>query len=64
MTGAYDSSLGMDKEAAISRFTSVLGGKMVPALGERQINGIIVEINDQNKAISMHRIFQVYPEEI
>lgn len=30
MTGAYDSSLGMDKEAAISRFTSVLGEKWYP----------------------------------
>ena len=62
MTGAYDSCLGMDKEASISRFTELKKGQMRPAAGERQINGVVIELNDDNKATFIERINEVYPE--
>ena len=62
MTGAYDSCLGMDKDASISCFTELKKGQMRPAVGERQINGVVIELDDSNKARSILRINEVYPE--
>lgn len=62
MTGAYDSCLGMDKDASISRFTELKKGQMRPASGERQINGVVIELDDSHKARSIVRINEVYPE--
>ena len=62
MTGAYDSCLGMDKEASISRFTELKKGQMRPAAGERQINGVVIELDESNRARSIQRINEVYPE--
>lgn len=64
MTGAYDSSLGMDKSAAVSRFVSGENVRLFPAVGERQINAVVVETDDStNKAKSIKRINQIYPGE-
>lgn len=64
MTGAYDSSLGMDKEAAISRFIPGTNAHLFPASGERQINAVILEINDlTNKTQSIKAINLLYPGE-
>ena len=60
MTGAYDSCLGMDKEAAISTFTELKRKPMKPAVGERQINGVVIEIGENRKARSIQRIHRVY----
>ncbi len=62
MTGAYDSCLGMTKEAAISRFTQLRRQIMRPAPGERQINGVVVTLNDEHKAESIERISRICPE--
>lgn len=62
MTGAYDSCLGMDKEASISRFTRLRRSQMRPAPGERQINGVVIELDSSHKASSIQRINRVYPE--
>lgn len=62
MTGAYDSCLGMDKEASISRFIELKKSQMKPAAGERQINGVVIELNHAYNAVSITRINEVYPE--
>ena len=62
MTGAYDSCLGMNKEAAISRFTELKRQQMRPASGERQINGVVITLNRDFKAEAIERIHRVYPE--
>lgn len=62
MTGGYDSCLGMDKDAAISTFTDLKRKQMKPAAGERQINGVVIEIGEDHKAKSIQRINRVYPE--
>lgn len=62
MTGAYDSCLGMSKEASISRFTQLRRGQMRPAPGERQINGVVIELDASYKATAIQRIHRVYPE--
>ncbi|MEE0776799.1 MAG: TIGR00282 family metallophosphoesterase, partial [Bacillota bacterium] len=62
ITGAYDSSLGMEKEAAIARFTTVMKVRLEPAAGERQINGVVIEFDECNRAKSIHRIVRVYPD--
>lgn len=62
MTGAYDSSLGMDKESAIRRFTEEVRVHLYPAEGERQINGVVLEFDDAtNKALSIKRVNKIYP---
>lgn len=62
MTGGYDSCLGMDKEASISIFTELKRRQMKPAAGERQINGVVIEIDEDHKAKSIQRINRVYGE--
>ena len=57
-----DNGLGMDKEASISRFTELKKGQMRPAAGERQINGVVIDLDESNKARSILRINEVYPE--
>ncbi|MEG0874789.1 MAG: TIGR00282 family metallophosphoesterase [Clostridiales bacterium] len=62
MTGGYDSSLGMDKEAAISRFTQTVNSRLFPAEGERQINAVVLKIDDNtNKTKEIYRINKVFP---
>lgn len=62
MTGAYDSCLGMTKDASISRFFSLVRLPMKPAPGERQINGVVISLDEEYKAKSIERINRVYPE--
>lgn len=61
MTGAYDSCLGMDKEAAIAKFTNTVTKRLKPAAGERQINGIVVEMDAYNRATNIKRIQEIFP---
>lgn len=64
MTGAYDSSLGMDKEAAITRFIPGTNTHLFPASGERQINAVVLDVDDlTNKTRSIKRINLLYPGE-
>lgn len=62
MTGAYDSCLGMEKEASISKFTSLKRHQMKPAPGERQINGVVITLDEKYYATSIQRINRIYPE--
>ncbi len=48
MCGDYDSSLGMEKEEPINRFTSKMNRKRFePATGEATISGVGIEIDDK-----------------
>lgn len=60
MTGAYDSCLGMDKEASISKFIRVGRHKMQPADGERQINGVVITLDSNLKGRNIERVQRVY----
>ncbi|MDO4542368.1 MAG: TIGR00282 family metallophosphoesterase [Bacillota bacterium] len=64
MTGAYDSSLGMDKETAVKRFIPGINAHLFPAEGERQINAVVLEIDDDShKTKKIKRINLLYPGE-
>ena len=63
MTGGYESCLGMAEEAAIARFLGEPGGRLKPAGGERQLNGVVIETNEQHRAIAIKRIHEVFPDE-
>ena len=59
MTGCYDSSIGMDKEIPIQRFTKKTPGKqrMSPATGEGTLCGTFVHTDDKTgKALSIEPI--------
>ena len=63
MTGAYQSCLGMETEGAVGRFTKTLTKKLTPAKGERQLNAVILEIDEENKTQMIQRLFYIWPEE-
>ena len=47
MCGDYDSSLGMEKEEPITRFTTKISrGRFEPATGEATLSGVGIEIDD------------------
>ena len=58
MTGPINSVIGMDIAASIKRFETTLPEKYKLATGSCMLNGIIVEINDENcRAKSIKRIY-------
>ena len=56
MTGAYTSVLGMDKDIIIKRFTTGLPQRFEPADGGAQLNGVIIDIDDNGDALDITRI--------
>ncbi|WP_147802294.1 TIGR00282 family metallophosphoesterase [Alkalicoccus halolimnae] len=57
MTGPYDGILGMEKEVIINKFITGLPGKFEVTKGRSQLNGVILDIDDQTgKAVSVKRI--------
>lgn len=58
MTGPYDAILGMKKEDVIYRFQTNMPVRFqVPKQGRAQLNGVIIDINDQTgRASSIERI--------
>ena len=57
MTGAHDGVIGMKTEGVISRFVTGLNTRFEVTEGNLQINGIIIEIDEQSgKAVSTLRI--------
>jgi metallophosphoesterase (TIGR00282 family) len=59
MTGPYDSVIGIKKDAPINRFLYQTPQYFVPAEENFQICGVIIEINENGKAIAIEKIF--YP---
>lgn len=56
MTGPKNSVIGMDVEASLKRFVTSLPERYKVASGECLLNGIVFEIDDNKKAIDIHRI--------
>jgi len=44
MTGPFDSVIGIEKEAAITRFLTQLAVKLTPAKNDVRLNGVILEV--------------------
>ncbi|MFH0778993.1 MAG: TIGR00282 family metallophosphoesterase [Candidatus Eisenbacteria bacterium] len=44
MTGSFDSVIGIDKKAGISRFLTQMPVRLVPAEGDLRVNGVVVDI--------------------
>ncbi len=47
MTGPHDSVIGVEVEAALSRFLSALPARFEPATGNPRLNGVLVEASDE-----------------
>lgn len=57
MTGPSESVIGMDKDVSIKRFVTSLPEKYKVADGECILNGIVIEIDDEDcKTMSIYRI--------
>jgi metallophosphoesterase (TIGR00282 family) len=56
MTGPYDSVIGVEKEAVITKFLTAQPVKMEAAKGSVEFHSVIVEVDDATgKAIAMRR---------
>jgi len=47
MTGPIDSVIGIKKEIALERFLTMLPNKFEPAKGEVELQGVIIEVDDE-----------------
>jgi metallophosphoesterase (TIGR00282 family) len=57
MTGPHDSIIGMEREAAMSRFLTGMPAKFEPASGNVRLNGIVVEADEKTgRALAVKRI--------
>ncbi len=62
MTGPYDSVIGVNKDIVIEKFLSQRPVRFEVAKGPIELNGLIVEINQENgKCESIQRYKQLYP---
>ncbi|HET57233.1 MAG TPA: TIGR00282 family metallophosphoesterase [Deltaproteobacteria bacterium] len=60
MTGAFDSVLGVRKEAALERFLTGLPNKFEVAKGNIWLQGVVVEVNEQSgRSSSITRVNEV-----
>lgn len=53
MTGPKDSVLGVDKDLIIKKFTTQMPVKFEIARGDIQLNAVVLEFNEQGKAVSI-----------
>jgi metallophosphoesterase (TIGR00282 family) len=47
MTGAHDSVIGMEREAALARFLTGMPSKLEPATGNPRLNGVVVSADEK-----------------
>lgn len=59
MCGPADSVIGVKKEQSIAKFLTGKPLKFEVAEGEAKINAVIIEIDENNKAISIERINEI-----
>jgi 2',3'-cyclic-nucleotide 2'-phosphodiesterase len=45
MTGGFDSVIGMDRQAALRRFLTLMPGRLTPATGDLRLNGAVLSID-------------------
>ena len=62
MTGPVDSVLGVKKEQVIQRFLTVRPVRFEVAAGAAALNGAVVELSTNGRAVSIHRIQVHMPE--
>lgn len=58
MTGPIDSVIGDDTDNVLQRFLTSLPHRMVVGKGKAMLNGILVEINREGRAVSIERIYR------
>lgn len=57
MTGPHDGVIGMKTSSVLDRFLTGLNSRFEVSEGEPQLNGLIIEVNDETgKAISVQRL--------
>ena len=57
MTGGVDSVIGMDREAALGRFLTLLPQRLTPATGDPRLNGAVIELDPATgRARSIRRL--------
>lgn len=61
MTGPRNGVLGVDRELVVSRFCRGFSDKFRPALGEVVLEGVVIEIGPDAKAVSIQRIREIGP---
>ncbi|HNW33642.1 MAG TPA: TIGR00282 family metallophosphoesterase [Candidatus Ozemobacteraceae bacterium] len=61
MTGPRDGVLGVDRELVINRFYRGFSDKFHPAIGEVVLEGVVVEIGPDAKAVSIRRVREFGP---
>ncbi len=61
MTGPRDGVLGVDRQLVVDRFCRGFGDKFRPALGEVVLEGVVIEIGSDGKAVSIRRLREAGP---
>lgn len=57
MTGGFDSVIGMDRDAALRRFTTLLPERLQPADGDLRLNAVLVRVDEATgRAESIQRL--------
>jgi len=56
MTGPRDSVLGMDRDPVLRRFVKKQRARLIPAVGDLQINGVVVEMSADGRARGIETI--------
>ena len=57
MTGGFDSVIGMDRQAALQRFLTLLPGKLTPSDGDLRLNGVLVTVDPATgRALAIRRL--------
>jgi len=57
MTGGWDSVIGMDREAAMRRFLTLMPERLKPAEGDPRLNAILVSVEPSTgRAVSIRRL--------
>src|SRR5690242_4152235 len=61
MTGGFDSVIGMDRDAALRRFLTLLPERLTPAEGDLRLNGVWVRVDaTSGRALEMRRVQLAY----
>jgi metallophosphoesterase (TIGR00282 family) len=61
MTGSRAGVIGMDRELAVKRFTTMSPVKLESATGDPWLNGVIVEAGDDGLAIGVEQVLEPLP---
>lgn len=65
MTGGFDSVIGMDREAALRRFLTLLPERLTPSDGDLRLNGVLARIDPASgRAVHIQRLQIPYARRI